>query len=303
MPEITTGTVSALLELGLDKVWTETLTATPETWKAWLSTRVVERITDTQRITSGLGAVSEVPPGSAFETDTVYVSTSKSFELKFFGLAVTIQHAVLKYEWYNVVKPLGSGLAKSARNKYEVYAYELFNRAFDTNDSIYTDIRGETLCATAHARLDGGTWKNRSSTDVGLSMDGLETAWEDMKRLVNHRGFYQDPKPRRLVVPTELMWLARTLTQSQYDPDNAHLSYNNAKAMGLDIVDTNYISDTFFWFVLAEKDTYKIKMGLGEAPDLKTFVTPATRSVMSNSLCSFRMEVVEGMGIWGSRGQ
>lgn len=303
MPEMTVGQNAALLELGLSNVYKETLKVTQETWKAWLESRTAQRWRDTEMMTSGTGAITEKPPGSPFVTDRIYQGAQKTYELVPYGIALVLQHELIKYEWYNVYAPLANGLAKAARNKYEVVAYGVFNRAFDTSSSLYTDYNGETLCAVSHARLDGGTWQNRPTDDVALSMDGLETAWEQLRKLVTHRGFFQDLQPVRLIVPVEQRWLANTLTMSTTDPDNAHQSYNNAKALGLKVTDTPYITDSFFWFVLAPKDTYKIRMGLGESPDLKSAPIPATRSMMYTSYCSFRIEVHEGMGVWGSRGQ
>lgn len=303
MPEITVGQAISLMELGFSKVYKDELTASQDTYRQWLDTAPAQRWRDTEVSTSGVGAAATKAPGSPFQTDRIFIGAQKTYTLVPYGLAITIQHEVLKYEWYNVYKPLGKSLAAAVKNKYEVIAYGLFNNAFSTSDSVYTDYNGEALCATAHTRLDGGTWQNRPTDDVALSMDGLETAWEQLRKLVNHRGFYQGLKPKMLIVPVEQKWLANILTMSNTDPDNAHQSYNNAKALGLKVIDSEYITDSFFWFVFGDKDKIKVRMGLGEAPDLKSDHIPATRSSYFSSYCSMRMEVHEGMGIWGSRGQ
>lgn len=303
MPEITVGQSAALLELGLTEVYKETLELRPDTWKLWLESKTAQRFTDTEMQVSGVGAATEKPPGSPFVTDRIYQSPQKSYTLVPYGLALTLQHEVIKYEWYNVYTNIAQSLAKAARNKYEVVAYGFLNRAFDTSDPVYTDNQGEALCATAHTRLDGGTWQNRPTDDIALSMDGIQTAWEQIRKLPNHRGFYQDMMPVMLIVPTEQRWLANTLTMSTTNPENAHEAYNNAKALNLKLLDTPYITDQFFWFVTCEKSSYKIRLGLGESPDLKQTMVPATRSVMYTSYCSLRAECFEGMGLWGSRGQ
>lgn len=303
MPEITVGQSAALLELGLSKVYKETLKATPQTWKMWLEGKTAQRWTDYEMSTSGVGAVAEKPPGSPFVTDRIFIGPRKSYTLVPYGTALVLQHEVIKYEWYNVYSPLAQSLAKAASNKYEVIAYAILNRAFDTSDSSYTDFQGEALCATSHTRLDGGSWQNRPSDDIGLSMDGLETGWRQLRKLVTHRGFYQDLQPVMLIVPVEQAWLANTLLLSRTSPENANQAYNNAAAMKLKVIDTPYITDQFFWFLLASKENYHVRLGLGESPDLKSSPIPATRSVMYTSYCSFRPEVHLGMGIWGSRGQ
>lgn len=301
--DINTATDAALMELGLTDVYKDKLTNTEQTWKSWLKSHTAERYVDYVKGTSGLGAFTEKPPGSAFQTDRIYTGAQKSFTLVPYGLAITLQHEALRWEFYGVYKELGASLADTAFNRYEVVAYDAFNKAFVTTDSVYTQYNGEALCATAHVRLDGGTWQNRPTGDDALSMEGLQAAWEQIRKLVNDRGFYLNMKPRKLVVPTELAWLANTLLRSDYNPDNANMAFNNAKGMGLSILDTNYITDENFWFVLCDKDSYKISMGLGESPDLVKSVIPATRSVMYTSYCSFRFEAYEGKGIWGSRGQ
>lgn len=289
-------------QLGLSEVYKNTLKVVPQSYKDWLREENAEQFFKTDWAVSGLGLMPEKTIGGKFATDKVFYGPTKQYTMKTYGLSLVVQYEVFRWDLYSIFKPISKELAKSAATKYDLVAYALLNNAFSTADPTYTDYRGEALCSTTHTRLDGGTWKNRPTTDIGLSQTALQTATTDLRKTTNDRGMFVILTPRKLITTVENEWLARTLLKSDYNPENANMAYNNVKSYTLDLTTSPYITTSTYWFVMCEKDSYQIQMALGDSPDLREDSEPGTRNALFTSYCSFRLEVHEGKGIYGSSG-
>lgn len=289
-------------QLGLSEVYKNTLKVTPQSYKEWLHEENADQFFKTDWAVSGLGVMQEKTIGGRFATDKAYYGPTKTYTMKTYGLSLVVQYEVFRWDLYSIFKPISKELAKSAMTRYDLVAYALLNNAFSTSDSAYTDYRGEALCAVSHTRLDGGTWKNRPTTDIGLSQTALQVATTDLRKTTNDRGQFVQLTPKRLVTTVENEWLARTLLKSVYNPENANMQVNNAASYNLQQTTTPYITTSTFWFVMCDKDTYQIQMALGDMPDLREDSEPGTRNAIFTSYASFRLEVHEGKGVYGSSG-
>ncbi len=289
-------------ELGLSTAYRDTLKVRPNAYKEWLSEETATEFFKTESATSGLGIMAEKVIGGTPQTDRLYYGTTKTYTLKTYGLALVMQYEVMRWDLFKVFAPLGGELAKTAITRYDLVAYGLWNNAFSTSDSVYTNYKSEAICATAHVRMDGGTWKNRPTTDVGLSTTALQTATTDIKKTVNNRGKFVILTPRTLITTVENEWLSKILLQSEYNPDNANMQYSPLRSYGLKVHTSPYITTSTYWFVTCDKSDYRIRMGIGDKPDLRIDNEPGTRNRSYNSYCSFRMETFESYGVYGSTG-
>lgn len=291
-----------LFELGLSNLYEDELPLQKTSYGEWLKEETARRWFDTDMRQSGLGVMPQKDIGAEIKRDRVYWTAKKTYEMTAYALALVVQYEVLRWEMYDSVKDATKSLARSAKTRYDLVAYALLNNAFSTSSSVYTTHAGEAFCAVAHTRPDGGTWKNRPTTDSGLSMTMLQTAAIDIKKTVNDRGLYADITPKTLIVAVEGRWLANTLVKSSYNPENANLTYNNAAAMSLKVVDSVYITTSTYWFLQADKSIPKVKMSLGDDANLRTAYEPATMNTIFTSYCSFRLDVFDSYGWYGSTG-
>jgi hypothetical protein len=293
----------ALFQQGLKKVYHNTLRTLKSSYQDWLTETTMAEWYTTVMGHSGLGIMQEKQVGATISRDRLYYGAPRTFTGKAYALALAVQYEVIRWDLYDVFQPVTKELARTAVQRYDLVAYGLPNNAFSTSNSVYTDYNGEAFCATSHTRMDGGTWKNRPTTDVGLSMTAIQTATTDLKKTVNDRGMYlADMKPAKLMVAVENEWLANVLTKSQYNPDNANQQYNNVGAYNLSSHVSQYITNANYWFLIVDKTMAKIAMAKGDDPDLLKDSEPNTRNMLFNSYCSFRMEVYEGRGWYGSTG-
>jgi hypothetical protein len=294
---------AALFELGLEKVYKDTLSTEPQTYKSWMRSRPMQRWVEHDMATSGLGVMGEKEIGGRFNTDRIYYSPEKAYTGKAYGAALVIQYEAMRWDEYGVFPEISRELARTAVTRYDILAYGVFNSSFVTTDPVYTDIQGQALCSATHTRYDGGTWSNRPASPTGLSMLGLETAHIILRKTVNHRGiFTQDMVPKKLISAVENDWLINTLIESRTNPDNANEQYNNAGAMGLSKQTSPYITSTTAWWLLCDKSDYEITMDLGDSPDLLKDYEPMTRNRVFTSYMSCRVRVQHGRGIFGDSG-
>lgn len=293
----------SLFQKGLSTVYHNTLKVLKSQYTDWLTETTMEEWYTTVLGHSGLGIMQEKAMGASISRDRIYYGEPKTFTGKAYALALAVQYEVIRWDLYGVFKPVTKELARTAVQRYDLVAYGLPNNAFVTTNSNYTDYRGEAFCAVTHTRMDGGTWKNRPTTDIGLSMTGIQTATTDLKKTVNDRGQYlQEMMPSILMVAVENEWLANTLTKSPHNPDNANMQYNNVSRYGLSSHVTPLITTTTNWFLIVDKANTKIAMAKGDDPDLIKDSEPNSRNMLFTSYCSFRMEVYEGRGWYGSTG-
>lgn len=292
-----------LFEKGLSKVYGDETKVLENQYKEWLAETTATEWFRHEMGHSGLGVMPEKTVGGTITTDRIYYGNKKTFTMKAYALGIVVQYEVLRWDLFSVFKPITQELAKSAVTRYDLVAYGLPNNAFSTATGAYVDYRGEAFCSTSHSRLDGGTWKNRPSTDIGLSMTALQQGIEDLRLTVNERGMYSaDMSPTMLMTTVTNDWLAHTLLQSNYNPDNANQQVNNASRYRMKIHTSPYLTTSTYWFLWCNPKNVKIKMAKGDSPDLVKDSEHSTRNMVYHSYCSFRLEVYDGRGAYGSTG-
>lgn len=301
------GETRDLYQLGLSYLYHDTLMANPNSYSDWLAEVPVKRFYDSEMGVSGLGLMPQHNIGEPIKLDRPFVGPKKTYTLSVYAVGMVIQHEVFQWDLFGAYKPVTEDLARTAQTRYELVAYAIFNNAFSTADPVYTDYNNEALIAITHTRLDRGTWQNRPSAPVGLSMMALQIATTLIKKTVNDRGQFVGSSPslkiKKCIVPVENRWLANVLFDSTYNPENNNQQVNNARNMGVTVTDSAYINLTTPWFLLCDKNgSYRLKLGQGEKPDLVKDNEPSTRNMLITSYCSFRVQVYEAKGIVGDSG-
>jgi hypothetical protein len=292
-----------LFEKGLRKVYDDETKVLQNQYKEWLAETTANAWFEHEMGHSGLGVMPEKTVGGAITTDRIYYGNKRSYTMKAYALGLVIQYEVLRWDLYSVFKPITKELAKSAVTRYDLVAYGLWNNAFVTTSPAYTDYRGEAFLSATHTRMDGGSWKNRPTTDIGLSMTALQQGTEDLRLTVNERGLYSaDMSPTHLLTSVANDWLAHTLLQSGYNPDNANQQINNAARYRMSIQTSPYHTTSTHWFLCCKPKSMKVRMAKGDDPDLVKDTENSTRNMVYHSYCSFRMEVYDGRGAYGSTG-
>ncbi len=114
---------------------------------------------------------------------------------------------------------------------------------------------GQPLFSTVHPLVSGGVNANRPSTGVDLNETALENAVISIAAWTDERGLLIAAKPKKLVVPPALMFVATRLLETQLrvgtaDNDINALRSNGSIPGGYTV--NHFLTDTNAWFLLTD---------------------------------------------------
>lgn len=175
-----------------------------------------------------------------------------------YGLGFIVTREAFDDDMYDVVaKKKAQSLAFSMRQTKEIIGANVYNRAFNTS---YRGGDGATLVACAAGgdatapNVSGGTYTNGPSAAVDLSEAALEQACIDIAGFTNDRGLKIAVRPRKLIIPKELMFEADRILKTEGRTGTDLNDLNALKARGLipEVVVNHYLTDTDAWFILTD---------------------------------------------------
>ena len=145
------------------------------------------------------------------------------------------------------------GLARAMAYTKQVKAASVLNNGF--TGGVYAGGDGVALFSTAHPLISGGTNSNRPSTNSDLNETSLENAVIQIAAWTDERGLLIAAKPRKLVVPPALQFVATRLLETNLrvgtaDNDINALKNNGSIPEGYTI--NHYLTDTNAWFLCTD---------------------------------------------------
>lgn len=264
---------------------------------------------------SGLGPMAEKPEGEAITYDDAIQGGTKRYQHLSYALGVRTSWELYEDDQYGLIKQVPKALARSAHFTKEQNAWNVFNLGFTT--ALSSD--GVALFNTAHPLLGGpaatligpgvsnyissaGTYPNEPSTDQDLSISALQGAINQFERLIDSQGIPVTLKPRHVIIPPELKWLAREYLGSPHKPDSAENNINSLLGEGLDYFIGHYFTSMSAWFLVCEKDSHQLKHFDRKPLDEDFSDDFDTRSIKQVSFMRNTDGATSWMGVWGSNG-
>ena len=140
-------------------------------------------------------------------------------------------------------------LARAMAYTKQVKAAAILNNGFNAGVT-YGD--GKSLFATDHPLTSGGTNSNRPTVGADLNETSLEAAVIQIAAWTDERGLLIAAKPRKLIVPPALMFVATRLLQTELrvataDNDINALKTNGSIPEGFTV--GHFLTDTNAWFL------------------------------------------------------
>ena len=127
-------------------------------------------------------------------------------------------------------------LARSMANTKQVRAANVlnngFNGAFLGGDNVSLFGTNAAAAVVNHPLVSGGTNSNRPAVGVDLSEAALEAAVIQIAAWTDERGLLIAAKPRRLVIPPALQFVATRLLDTQLRPGTADNDINAMRTNG-----------------------------------------------------------------------
>ena len=171
-------------------------------------------------------------------------------EMVAIGLGFAITREALDDNLYkDVFNPQAMGLAESFAQTWEILHANDFNTATTVNPSTGGD--GQPLASTAHP-IDTGTYANRPSPDLDLNESSLEYAFQQIRSFPDQAGILKFFRGRKLLVPTQLEFVAERLTKTELRTGTANNDVNafmSAGALpdGYQVFD--FFTNPYWWFI------------------------------------------------------
>mgnify|MGYP003639378989 CR=1 FL=1 len=212
-------------------------------------TETSERSFEEETKLSGFGAAPVKNEGQAISYDNAQESYTARYTHETVAMGFSITEEAMEDNLYDSLSArYTKALARAMSYTKQVKAASLLNTGFTTA----TGGDGVTLFNTAHPTVSGTTNRNRPATDADLNETSLEQAVIDIAAFVDERGLLIAARPRKLVVPPALMFVATRLLQTEMrvgtaDNDLNALKSNGSIPEGYRV--NHYLTDSDAWFL------------------------------------------------------
>ena len=224
---------------------------------------------------SGFGSAPIKPEGAAISFDNGQEAYVARYNHETVAMGFSITEEAMEDNLYDSLSSrYTKALARSMAYTKQVKAAALLNTGFTT----FTSGDGVTLFNTAHPTVSGATNANRPSTDADLNETSLEQAVIDIAAFVDERGLLIACRPRKLIVPPALMFVATRLLQTELrtataDNDINALKTNGSIPEGYRV--NHYLTDVDAWFLTTDipngmKHFVRVPLSTGTDGDFET---------------------------------
>jgi len=199
---------------------------------------------------SGLGSLVDTPEGEPLTWNTYKQGSTKTVYFTPVALGVQVTEVARDDDLKGVTRQIPSQLAKGAAYMKEVKFWDLLNSGFVTTTR--TGIDGAALFSTNHTRNDYATAGVNTTTAAALNETTLTAAINTFEALTNETGVPIKMKPKYLIIPYHLKWVAKRLLLSELRPGYADNDTNVLKDEGISYMVCHHLTSSTAWFLLAE---------------------------------------------------
>ena len=204
---------------------------------------------------SGFGAAPVKNEGSAIAYDNAQEAFTARYTHETIAMGFSITEEAVEDNLYDSLSTrYTKALARAMAYTKQVKAAAILNTAFTgSGNPTYGD--GQVLCSTAHPLVSGGTNSNRPTTGADLNETSLEAAVIQIAAWTDERGLLIAAKPRKLVVPPSLMFVATRLLETELRVGTADNDLNALKTNGSipgGYAVNHYLTDTNAWFLMTD---------------------------------------------------
>ena len=224
-----------------------------EQHKEIYETETSERSFEEETKLSGFSAAPVKNEGSAIAYDNAQEAWTTRYNHETIALGFSITEEAIEDNLYDSLSArYTKGLARAMAYTKQVKAAATLNNGFS---AAYPGGDGVALFSTAHPLVSGGTNSNRPSTAADLNETSLENAVIQIAAWTDERGLLIAAKPKKLIVPPALQFVATRLLETNLrvgtaDNDINALKNNGSIPEGYTI--NNYLTDTNGWYLTTD---------------------------------------------------
>jgi len=224
-----------------------------EEHKEIYETETSERSFEEETKLSGFSAAPVKNEGAAIAYDNAQEAWTARYNHETIAYGFSITEEAMEDNLYDSLSArYTKALARGMAYTKQVKAAAILNNGFSAA-VVYGD--GQSLFSTAHPLVSGGTNSNRPATAADLNETSLEAAVIQIAGWTDERGLLIAAKPRKLIVPPALQFVATRLLETSLrvgttDNDINALKNNGSIPEGYTI--NHFLTDTNAWFLTTD---------------------------------------------------
>jgi len=224
-----------------------------EQHKEIYDTETSERSFEEETKLSGFSAAPVKNEGSAIAYDNAQEAFTARYTHVTIAQGFSLTEEAIEDNLYDSLSArYTKALARSMAYTKQVRAASVLNNGFSAS---FPGGDGVALFATDHPLVSGGTNSNEPAVPADLNETSLEAAVIQIAAWTDERGLLIAAKPKKLIVPPALQFVATRLLETELrvgtaDNDINALKNNGSIPGGYTV--NNYLTDTNAWFLCTD---------------------------------------------------
>ena len=224
-----------------------------EEHKEIFETETSERSFEEETKLSGFSAAPVKDEGAAIAFDNAQEAFTSRYNHETIALGFAITEEAIEDNLYDSLSArYTKALARAMAYTKQVKAANVLNNGFD---AAFTGGDGVALFSTAHPLTSGGSNSNTPATAADLNETSLESAVIQIAAWTDERGLLIAAKPRKLIIPPALMFVATRLLETELRTATADNDLNAIRSMGA-IPEgygvNHFLTDSDAWFLTTD---------------------------------------------------
>jgi hypothetical protein len=224
-----------------------------EEHKEIYETETSERSFEEETKLSGFSAAPVKNEGSAIAYDNAQEAWSTRYTHETIALGFSITEEAVEDNLYDSLSArYTKSLARAMAYTKQVKAASVLNNGFSNT---YAGGDGVSLFNANHPLISGGVNSNTPATQIDLNETSLEAAVIQIAAWTDERGLLIAAKPKKMVVPPSLMFVAKRLLDTELRVGTADNDINAIKQMGAipeGYCVNHFLTDTSAWFLTTD---------------------------------------------------
>tara|TARA_R110000782_G_scaffold68753_5_gene138398 strand:+ start:198 stop:1106 length:909 start_codon:yes stop_codon:yes gene_type:complete len=202
---------------------------------------------------SGFGAAPVKAEGAGIEYDNAQEAWTARYNHETVAMGFSLTEEAIEDNLYDSLSArYTKALARAMAYTKQVKAASILNNGFN---SAVTYGDGKELFATDHPLVGGGTNSNTPAIAADLNETSLEAAVIQISQWTDERGLLISAKPKKLVIPPQLMFVATRLLETEQRVGTADNDINAIKSNGVvpeGYAVNHYLTDNNAWFLTTD---------------------------------------------------
>jgi hypothetical protein len=266
-----------------------------------------ERSFEEETKLSGFGQAPVKTEGSAITYDNAQEAWVARYTHETIAMGFALTEEAVEDNLYDSLSArYTKALARGMSYTKQVKAASTLNNGFSSNfpGGDGAALFAGTSASTGHPLVNGGWNQNRPFTGADLNETSLEAAVIQIAAWTDERGLLIAAKPRKLIIPPALMFVAKRLLDTELRVGTTDNDINALKAMG-SIPEghtvNHFLTDNNAWFLMTDvpnglKHFVRTPMSTGMDGDFDT------GNVRYKARERYSFGWSDPLGIWGSPG-